>query len=212
MPKPYVFIIESPSKTDIDSDRSECVALSSSLRLGDVDNQVFTPRNRHEFDECFNSIIEQIASGIPSGNLGFPMVHFSAHGNEHGIFLTNEELITWSSLAETLVSAARKLELLDELDRMSLWLLSFSSCKGAYARKLLDTGIPAPCCALVGPTNDFDWADGLTAYISYFHLMLRKGFGISESVRNMNLAAGLSGVFQHYSASALSEVSAMSEE
>ena len=205
MAKPYVFIIESPNSSDIASDRSEGASLSSALKLAGSDNVLFSPRNLHEFTSCFDSMLDQLGPYISNNDLRFPMVHFSAHGNEQGIGLTSGEFVSWATLSTSLINAAKEIQLLDPTDQMAMWLLSFSTCKGAHARQLLSTGVPSPCCGIVGPVENVTWQDGLTAYVVYFHLMLTKRIGADNAVKIMNVAAGLSNVFQQYSAPAMAE-------
>ena len=179
--------------------------MSSALKLAGIDNLLFSPQNLAEFNSCFDSILDQLGPHITNNDLRFPMVHFSAHGNEQGIGLTSGEFVNWTSLSTTLVSAANEIQLLDPTDQMAMWLLSFSTCKGAHARQLLSTGTPSPCCGLVGPTVNVTWQDGLTAYVVYFHLMLTKQIGMENAVKIMNVAAGLSNVFEQCSAPAMAD-------
>ncbi len=74
--------------------------------------------------------------------------------------------------------------------------VSFSTCRGAFARKMFEPGEPYPCWSVLGAETNVWWSDALTAYVSYYHNLLHKRRSVQEAVTAMNQAAGLKGVFQ----------------
>src|SRR5213075_3439624 len=93
--KTRIFIIESPSETDIHDDRKEGLALSEMLKLADIENEYFRVSNKVTFSECLAKIVQ-----IEGKKERFPTLHFSFHGNENVIALTNQEFLTLQELYE----------------------------------------------------------------------------------------------------------------
>ena len=205
MVDPFVFIVESPNPSDIADGRSEGQALSASLNLAGIENTIQQPKTLDDLQACFSTILDTLAPFIIDGTLRFPLVHFSAHGNEQGIGLTDGDFVPWATLANLLFQSADEIKMLDETDQMAAWLLSFSTCHGAHAYNLLNNGTPYPCGGLVGPTESVSWQDSLTAFVTYFHLMLTKKLGVDETVNRMNLAAGLPNTFRQFTCPAMTQ-------
>jgi hypothetical protein len=69
-------------------------------------------------------------------------------------------------------------------------ILSMSSCSGLYGCQAAQAKLPLPYFLLLGPTRRFDWPDGLTAWITFYHLFVYRNFDLQNAIKTMNLAAG----------------------
>jgi hypothetical protein len=108
-----------------------------------------------------------------------PILHFSAHGSEHGIALTSTEFITWNELAP----------MLEPLQKVTQghYLIAMSSCHGLAAVKIpLFTDIKM--YGIVGTFRVVDWSDNVVAFTSFYHL-LRKTNSITQAVEGMKSAS-----------------------
>ena len=192
-----VYIIESPGPKDIIVDRREGYALGETLRLGRIKNKYF---------EAVNLQMLELALGIISKDIKneghrYSGIHFSMHGNESGIQLTDGKMLDWRDLFVVL-----KVNLIDVIGyktnnavpplTICPIFLMFSTCKGfaAKAMKTFDT-VP-PYMTLVGPTEEVDWADSLLAYSTYYHNLIYKNSSTLDAVARMNQSAGLTDIFK----------------
>lgn len=198
-----VYIIESPSSEDLRAGRSEGKALYQSLKLADCDVLYKLVESQAEFESAFKFVIEDFYD--KKGKLSaMPYIHISAHGDEDGIQLTNEELIDWAdftSLLDNINSAIGFVLLSSESSHnVSRIVLGFSACKGFNAFKIwnMTNQCPCPYQCVVGPTIDIDWSDSLTAFITFYHLANFKNKSFDEAVKHMNASAGLIDEFKYF--------------
>ena len=201
-----VYIIESPGSMDFLDGRTEGSALSASLRLARIENQLFTVINRAALLDCFdrvrNDIIEirknaisNMANGSHVSNeLVQITLHFSCHGNTKGIGLTSGEFISWSELKDILLKLGKESGHFDETRRYCPFNLALSTCHGGHASEML-SGAEHPCTVVVGPTVEVDWADALIGFTTFYHNFAFKGHHGGDAVQRMNIAAGLDNVF-----------------
>lgn len=194
-----VYIIESPSPIDFLDSRSEGESLSSALRLGEIENRVFKALDSETFEACFERIAEHFLVTLDRSSnervIPFLYLHFSCHGNEGGIALTNKQFYSWKALSEIILKFAASVDLIDPRYGVAYLTVCFSSCNGANSSRLLDGGPPYPCYVTVGPTGDVTWPDALTGFVTFYHLALLKGIKGYEAVKQMNYSAGLNDAF-----------------
>lgn len=194
-----VIVIESPSPDDILADRREGYALMSALNLANIPSRYLAVSNLETFKKAIS-----IASAIPmkihevdrsgqivSTRLIRKNLHISAHGNEHGIALTDGTFLPWVELAEQLDGLNKYDGYLNPSvgKPRGMVVLAMSSCKGYYAKDVLSARTPSPVCAVVGGMRDVAWPDALTAWITYYHLLLTKGCTGKVAVDRMNASA-----------------------
>lgn len=198
-PNCKIYIIESQSDSDILIGRSEGKSLSSALELSNINCQYFQVINEDMLDKSFDLIIQDI-NQLKLKGLIIPFIHFSAHGNEDGIGLSNNDFLHWEVLRskiDKINSEVGKFNLpdLDKLERSRLHLC-FSVCNGFHASKIQGDYKENKYTLLIGPTKEVDWSDSLLAFTTLYHQIFHKGVKAVPAVRNMNLAAGLDNVFQ----------------
>ncbi|WP_276503423.1 hypothetical protein [Terrimonas pollutisoli] len=192
--KTRIFIIESPSETDISHNRKEGLALSEMLKLANIENIYFQVSDKVTFSECLEKILQ-----VESKKERFPTLHFSLHGNEDGIALTNQEFLTWEQLYEGyLKSFIEKLgyEETNIGNIVAPLHLHFSVCKGFYGKKVKEFAKHSPYISLVGPIVEVNWSDSLLAFMTFYHNTIHKPIGPRTAAQKMNLAANLDNVFQ----------------
>jgi hypothetical protein len=111
-----------------------------------------------------------------------PILHFSAHGNSHGIGLTSGEFLSWSDL-DTL------LQPIHQSFRVGL-LICLSSCESSQGMRMAMTNGPErPFWALVSHMGKPTWSDCAVAYIVFYNGFF-KDHGIEASVEAMKAATG----------------------
>ncbi|WP_179340047.1 hypothetical protein [Winogradskyella ludwigii] len=198
-----IYIIESQSDNDIFDGRTEGNALSSGLKLAGISNEYYQVINEKMLDKAILKISENIKELVSNGKLIVPFIHFSAHGNESGIGLTNNDFIDWSKLRKKIdyansIIGKVKFDDSDNAREFSRLNLSFSVCKGINAIKIQQGFEDNKYLQLVGPNVAVDWADSLIAFMTFYHLMFYKSEVITafEIVEKMNIAAGLKDIFE----------------
>lgn len=211
---PTVYIIESTSLEDIQDGRSEGEALSAALRLGGISSEFYKIEDQEGLNDCFKNI------GVETNKrkkqkkediISIPHIHFSAHGNQDGLALTNNFFIPWAGLKILLLGLGKATGYIGP-SGYCLFLVTFSTCNGAYAKKMFKIKSPEdwvkkmfngkeprPCIGVVGPNETVEWSDSLTAFITFYHLNLIKSIPAQDAVKIMNKAAGLNGVFECHS-------------
>ena len=191
-----VYIIESPSKDDIEAGRNEGGALGKTLELATIKNKVFTISNVEEFKVVLLEIaleVEEIKA-----DLGAVHLHFSMHGSEDGITLTDETLINWQEFHDIIKEFNDNIKYIELPGGLKIapTYLTFSVCKGFSATKIKEFGEESPYTALIGPTESVEWADSLLAFSIFFHNVILKKTGTTTALKNMNEIVGLGNVFQ----------------
>lgn len=211
--EPTVFVIESPSPEDIRDGRSEGEALSAALRLAQITSKYHRVQDLKTLGECFTSIGKTTKSRQQRDGrevLSIPHLHFSSHGNEDGLVLTNGDFIPWNGLRIMLLGLGKATGYIGP-SGYCLFLTTFSTCDGAFASKMffgepprefsrkMFAGVPPkPCIGIVGPAEEVSWSDSLTAFVTFYHLNLTKHVPAQQAVKIMNDAAGLTDVFRCY--------------
>ncbi|MBA3312866.1 MAG: hypothetical protein H0T47_06180 [Planctomycetaceae bacterium] len=208
-----MFVIESLSPDDIRDGRSEGEALSAALRLAEISSEYRRVQDIKTLGECFASIGKTTKSRQQRGDrevLAIPHLHFSAHGNENGLGLTDGAFVPWDGLRIMLLGLGKATGYIGP-SGYCLFLTTFSTCDGAFANrmffgqppkefsdKMFGGAPPKPCIGIVGPAEKVSWSDSLTAFVTFYHLNLTKHVPAQQAVKVMNEAAGLIDVFKCY--------------
>lgn len=172
-----VYIIESPSSKDVYAGRGEGDLIRRGLALAGVACELRTVLDKDRFREA---ILEGLGKLIADKQLT-PILHFSAHGDDKGIQLTDGKLIEWSWLGNVL-------GIINEKANGSL-VVSMSSCKGFSCAKMALSTSKTPWKALIGHESNVSWDDVLVGFMAFYHL-LNNGKTISEAVEGMKAASG----------------------
>lgn len=95
----------------------------------------------------------------------YPILHIEVHGSEDkkGLVFSDGTFLGWSSLADAL----RKL---NKATSFNL-LIAVAACFGGYSLGMVAPGAPAPCCALIGPSDKIygdELLGNFTAFYSEF--------------------------------------------
>lgn len=197
-----IYIIESQSDRDILHKRTEGKALSSGLELANINHEYYQVISKKTLNECFDLIIKDILTNKPKGvDAIIPYLHFSAHGNEDGIGLTNGDFIDWNMLRDKFDYLNSKIGMVktdpnDPKSEISILHVCLSVCKGFYGKVIQGSLNESKYVVLIGPVEAVDWSDSLIAFMTFYHNIIYKGYKQKESVKRMNLAAGLNEIFQ----------------
>ncbi|HIF9176142.1 hypothetical protein [Photobacterium damselae] len=167
MAKNEILIIESRNAQDIYDDRYEGATLKEVLKLQGISAKHFEVVNKVYFGKAIKY--------AASENIKY--VHFSGHGSEKGIELT-DGFITWK-----------------ELDQIA-WpylkdtCLCFSSCDVARGVDEIFEYHKSFCNAVIAPTREISWGEGLVAYSALYHRALSCSTSSSQDVRVLNHIVG----------------------
>jgi hypothetical protein len=180
----WVNIIESPSRRDLAEGRSEGKMLIAALNLIGLPYEYSLVSTYSEFMEALG---RKLALGIQKyGSL--PVLHFSMHGNERGVVLTDRRFLPWNDLNW-------KLRLVNSRLRNTL-IVCLSSCHGFQGAAMIrdDTvkgGIEddAPFRLLVSNLRSVPWSDAAVAFSTFYHHLAR-GTQLLELVRIIRIASG----------------------
>ncbi|HHX8749542.1 TPA: hypothetical protein ACVPFL_001688 [Morganella morganii] len=167
MAKNEILIIESRSAKDIYDDRYEGATLKEVLKLQGISAKHLEVINKAYFEKAIKY----------AANEHIKYVHFSGHGSEDGIELTNG-FITWK-----------------ELDQIA-WphlkdtCLCFSSCDIAKGVEEIFEYHKSFCNAVIAPTRKITWGEGLVAFSALYHRALSCSTSSNQDVRVLNHIVG----------------------
>lgn len=175
----FVHIIESPAPSDLLDGRTEGRTLNSFLELADISSSYSLATNEDTF---YESISDRLAHSVSAFRVP-PILHFSGHGNEEGIGLTDGTLIEWRNLAPHLRPINEGLN--------GTFLVCLSSCRGATGGLMaLNAKQPLPMQAVVASKGTVGWHESAIGYLTFYHHLLVLERTVDESVAAMNVASG----------------------
>lgn len=148
--QPKVFIIESLRFEDEKEDLFEGTPIRKMMRLSGSDPQYIYLRTRRELEEAVDMFEDA----------DYRYLHFSCHGNKHGIDLTLDSL-SFEELGKILRPILKGKRVF------------FSSCSVMYDKcasaLLRDTG----CFSVIGPSTKINFDRAAIFWASFYHLLLR---------------------------------------
>jgi len=176
----FVFVIESPSAADLYHRRSEGEIVRQAVELNGISCVVKTAISAQAFDACLKVGLAEAMSQMP----GFvPLLHISAHGNAHGIQLSDGYSMPWAELKDHLRPVNQALG--------GSLVVCMSSCEG-YAGIRMAMHIEEaelPYLALIGCGAQPTWGETAVGYATLYHHLWR-GEHISDAVQAMRVASG----------------------
>lgn len=172
----HVHIIESVGEKEASLLISEGRILSEFLKtMGVTNHSCHYIKNKKQLDEEW----ETIRSDITLKKYNY--IHWSSHGNETGVALQSNEIVSWSDIGQFL-------ETLPEEKRKEL-LVSFSSCEGFNGRAIMDVPIIPSFRAFVGPAKTVSWSESAIATIQLYYSIFHLKSSLDEAVKRMNGAS-----------------------
>jgi hypothetical protein len=189
----FVYVIESPSDSDLLDGRTEGRSLCEALRLAEIPHWYSLVTTSATFTE---SIGHRLLDALTRFNEP-PIIHLSMHGNNEGVALTIGEFLSWDNLRTSLAPLTNAMN--------GGLLICMSSCFGSSGcRMAMHEETDQPFWALVGNSGSAQWADAGVAYITFYHLFF-KDIPVEECVKRMQLASG-DGNFIVFTGQAVKEV------
>jgi hypothetical protein len=192
---PCVYVVESPAPQDLLMENQEGNALHAALRQARIPCRYYLATNKEMFVQALKFIAGQrlhaVKNNYPPQQIA---LHISAHGNEDGIVLTDQEFIRWDELHASLLDFARQALAYFEEAKVSSIILCMSSCVGLAAAKMGEKE-ERPFMTLVAPCRNVLWSDCLVSFLTFYNLFLLKNLPCIEAIRGMNSAAGIGDLF-----------------
>ena len=176
----FVFVIESPSAVDLYHRRSEGEIVRQAVELNGLHCVVKTAISLAAFNACLKIGLSQAMDALP-GHI--PLLHISAHGDAHGIQLSNDYLMSWLDLKEHLRPVNQALG--------GSLVVCMSSCEGySGTRMAMHIGEDdLPYFALIGCGSQPTWGETAVAYTTLYHQLWR-GEPVGDAVAAMRVASG----------------------
>lgn len=180
----FVYIIESPGDHDLLDGRTEGRSLRELLRIAEIPHEYNLVTTRATLDHALGP---RLPAAMKKHRPGWrPIMHFSCHGNQDGLSLTDcSAPILWPELRQ------RLLPLNDSLRDAEIPLLvCISACFSAAARQMAQTQQSSPgFWGLVGHPGNAAWSDAAIGFGTFYHLLF-KGHEPREAVEGMKAASG----------------------
>lgn len=182
----FVYIIESPSDSDLLEGRTEGRVLSEALRLAGICHKYNLATTKNTFSTALYEGLLEACNQYPSR---FPILHLSMHGDNDGVSLTDGTNLSWETLRCYLTPLTNAGE--------GHLLICMSSCFGASGcRMAMHEGTDQPFWALVGNAGSASWEDAAVAYVTFYHLFF-KDLALHECVERMKMASNDSNFIYH---------------
>ncbi len=176
----FVFVIESPSAPDLYHRRSEGDIVRQAVELNGIRCVVKTAISVSAFDACLKLGLAEAMASMPGY---IPLLHISAHGDAHGIQLSDGYIMPWEELKDHLrpVNAALSGSL----------VVCMSSCEGYAGIRMAmhPEESDLPYSALIGCGTQPTWGETAVAYATFYHQLWR-GEYIADAVAAMRVASG----------------------
>jgi hypothetical protein len=181
-----VYLVESPSPTDLYIGRSEGNLLLQAIQLNGIPCTARLAVNLEAFSAALQVGLVDAMNASPGT---IPILHISAHGYRDGIQLTSGEILRWADLRELLVP-------LNEAFHGCL-IVCMSTCEGYSGTRMamVQQGEKMPFFALVGNCDKPTWPETAVGFATFYHL-LAKGNTVVASVRAMQVASGNANFFE----------------
>jgi hypothetical protein len=175
----FVYIIESPSASDLFQKRSEGDLIAQGLRLNDIPSLSRIAISKPFFR---NALREGVIDAIRLFPNYLPAIHISAHGNTAGISLSDGSIVPWSELRDLLVPLNSAMK--------GTLLLCMSACKGlsACSMAMNTKETDPPFFAVIGNAATPSWAETAVAYAAFYHV-LSSGKTVNDALEAMKAAS-----------------------
>ena len=175
----FVYIIESPSATDLLDGRTEGRALGEAPRLADIPYVYSLTADAATFRTALR---DRLIESWKKHDRAYPIIHLSMHGDTNGIAFTNGDYLSWNDLRSELLPLIRAMP--------NALLICMSSCFGlAGCRIAMHSDDEPHYWGLVGHPGTVGWSDSAIAYMTFYHLFF-KGHGVDHCVMAMKVASG----------------------
>lgn len=192
--KPFVYIVESPSPTDLFDGRTEGRALCEALQAIGYNFSYVLAASPDQFGRAFlTGPDSHLAAEVQKYGGVAPILHLSMHGNNEGVALTDGTHVPWRVLSKLLAPLHKRLP--------HGLAICMSACGGASGIRMAmsEDEDEKPFYALVGTFESIPWDDALVGFITFYHCWAR-GLSLKDSVDRMNMASTHNGFAAYFGA------------
>lgn len=181
--QPFVFIIDSPSHSELYDGYGAGMALQDSLRALRIHCTYTLTTNSQNFQ---SSLINRLSASIQqiesSSNIkAVPFIHLCMPSNQSGIFLTDGSFLDWAELRNILQALNYK--------NSSKPYLCMSSVNGFNATNIASE-FDSVFSALIGNNSIVNQSEVIAAYISFYYQLFYKQVNLYQAVQIMRYASG----------------------
>ena len=178
--------------------RHEGRALKSTLDQAGILSYYHLAVDKRTIQGAFKVLTGLLSRPRKANEVLVPYLYLSAHESDHGLSLTSGEAVSWTELGGYIM---RSQPTGGAGARWSVLMLCLPICEGVGARELFEgESPPCPWQAILAPTVQVKRNDAVVAFSAFYHLAVLRQQSWPASVRAMNAAAGLDGVFEVHTA------------
>jgi hypothetical protein len=134
--------------------------------------------------ETFRSFVRQLTDRVHTDGL-LPLLHIEAHGSlEEGVYFADDTMLIWPELCEVV----RPLNIASSFQLTVV----VAACFGISVVNGVSLNRPAPCFAMVGPSDELDPGEVLASYRSMYKAMLTTldAANVVAAMRSTRIAQG----------------------
>lgn len=183
IPRPFVYLVDSPSNQDLYSGYSIGMALRDALNSINIPCIYRLATNSEMFNFSMNQgLSEAINQFQTQPNVhSYPFIHFCSHGNPDGIALTNADFINWQQLRQSLMN--------HNIVKGYNPYICMASCNGFDATKMVNA-FDSVFNLLIGNTGVVLKSDLTVGYLSFYNHFFYKQATFDQAVQAMRVASG----------------------
>ena len=180
---PFVYIVDSPSPTDLFEGYSIGMALRDALKAIKIPHFYTLATNKEKLSMAMQQMLQKRINEMQAAHYvdAYPFIHLCMHGASQGIGLTDGSYLFWPELRNMLF-AHNNSKGYDPL-------LCMASCEGIGATSMA-TASDGVFNLLIGNTSSVLQSDLTVAYLSFYNQIFYKNSNIDQAVNAMKIASG----------------------
>lgn len=173
----FVYLVESPSHSDLYAGRGETAILEDALELiGISAERRICPTKRY-----LSKALSKFKEALKQHEGKSPVLHLSAHGDEDGIRLTDRSDINWPELR-------RMISPLNKAAKGKL-IMCLSACQGFRGTAMAEAKGSLPFRIIVSHNDEPYWSDTVVGFLAFYR-RYAAGDKIRDAVNAMKAASG----------------------
>ena len=181
-----LFFIESLGQSELDQNISPVKLLREYFNSTTYLCFYYFPRTLAEFEDVFSDICMQVRA---IKERGFPeiILHFSCHGSENDLLLTDGSIVPWDDLRSLLFIVDEALDEGYGENSFSTLVVVMSACYGIYASRIdSDERLKSLIAIILGPEYEISITAAMASYLLFYDQYLRMDLNGIKSVALMN--------------------------
>ncbi|WP_426994270.1 hypothetical protein [Methylomonas sp. CM2] len=183
-PSPFVYIVDSPSASDLIDGYSIGMALRDALRAIRIPHFYTLAVNGETFGSALRERLQNCVAQMQPFNFptdAIPLIHLCMHGANEGIALSDNTFISWPEL-RNLLASHNHIKGYDPF-------VCMASCNGIQASSMAHA-YGSVFSFLIGNTGTVLQSDLTVAYLAFYNHLYWKRASVDQAVAAMKSASG----------------------